>query len=152
LGCGHGGRLAAIAKQVGLSGHAVAIVPDEMSFSRAQKGTAQAGVLADIQRASLTRVPLDENAFDVVVIDNTDGVFGKLSDADRTSALSEARRVLRPGGRVMLIGSEPARGLARLFGSGRGPTFDAESALQASGFRSVRTLAEREGLVFMEGL
>src|SRR5262249_3920961 len=80
LGCGHGGRLAAIAKQVGLSGQAVAIVPDEVSFSRAQKGTAQAGVLADIQRASLTRLPLDENAFDVVVVDNTDGVFGKLSD------------------------------------------------------------------------
>jgi ubiquinone/menaquinone biosynthesis C-methylase UbiE len=152
LGCAHGGRLAAIAKPVGLSGYAVVIVPDETSFERAQKGAAQGGVLAEIQRAPLTRVPLADEAFNLVVIDNTDGTFGALSDTDRASVVREALRILRPGGRAMVIGSAPASGIARLFKPGGEPTFDVASTLQAGGFKSVRTLAEREGLVFVEGL
>jgi SAM-dependent methyltransferase len=152
LGCAHGGRLAAIAKPVGLSGYAVAIVPDEASFSRAQRGAAQGGVLAEIQKAPLTRVPLADESFDLVVIDDTDGTFGALSEVDRTSVVREALRILRPGGRAMVIGSGPASGIARLFRSGGGLAFDVASTLQSSGFKSVRTLAEREGLTFVEGL
>src|SRR6267142_150132 len=88
VGCAHGGRLGAVAVKVGLSGRAVAIVPDEPSAERARKGAAAAGAL-----------------------------------------LSRAQS---------------------------GPPFaasgDAGRALQADGFKSVRTLAEREGLVFVEGL
>jgi ubiquinone/menaquinone biosynthesis C-methylase UbiE len=152
LGCAHGGRLAAIAKPVGLSGLAVAIVPDEASLSRAQKGTAQGGVLAEIQIAPLTQVPLADEAFDLVVIDDTDGTFGTQSEADRTLVVREALRLLRPGGRVMVIGAGPASGIARLFRAGGTFTFDVAATLQSGGFKSVRTLAEREGLMFVEGL
>ena len=38
IGCAHGGRLGAVAGKVGLSGRAVAIVPDEPSSARARKG------------------------------------------------------------------------------------------------------------------
>src|SRR4029450_7751374 len=131
---------------------AVAIVPDEASFSRAQRGAAQGGVLAEIQKAPLTRVPLADESFDLVVIDDTDGTFGALSEVDRTSVVREALRILRPGGRAMVIGSGPASGIARLFRSSGGFAFDVASTLQASGFKSVRTLAEREGLAFVEGL
>jgi ubiquinone/menaquinone biosynthesis C-methylase UbiE len=152
LGCAHGGRLAAIAKPVGLSGYAVAIVPDEASLSRAQQGAAQGGVLAEIQQAPLTHVPLADEAFDLVVIDDTDGMVGTHSETDRTLVVREALRVLRPGGRVMVIGSGPVSGIARLFRAGGGFTFDVASTLQTGGFKSVRTLAEREGLTFVEGL
>ena len=63
IGCAHGGRLAAIAKKVGLSGRAVAIVPDDASAARARKGAAQAGVLVEIETAPPTRVPADDAAF-----------------------------------------------------------------------------------------
>jgi SAM-dependent methyltransferase len=152
LGCAHGGRLAAIAKPVGLSGYAVAIVPDEASLSRAQQGSAQGGVLAEIQQAPLTHVPLADEAFDLVVIDDTDGMVGTQSETDRTLVVREALRVLRPGGRVMVIGSGPVSGIGRLFRAGGGFTFDVASTLQTGGFKSVRTLAEREGLTFVEGL
>src|SRR2546427_13284311 len=54
IGCAHGGRLAAVAGKVGLSGQAVAIVPDAASAARASKGAAQAGVVAELRIAPQT--------------------------------------------------------------------------------------------------
>jgi ubiquinone/menaquinone biosynthesis C-methylase UbiE len=153
LGCAHGGRLAAIAAQVGLSGHAIAIVPDEASAARARKGGADAGVLVEVEIAPPTRLPPVDGSFDVVVIDDTGGFFATLRPEDRTATVREVVRILRPGGRVMVIGAAPRGGLAGLFTrTPSGPLFDAEPSLQADGFRSVRRLAEREGLRFVEAL
>jgi hypothetical protein len=73
--------------------------------------------------------------------------------ADRDSAVREALRLLRPGGRVMVIGSAPRPGLAALFTRAEpGPRFDPTPVLQAGGCKAVRVLAERDGLVFVEGM
>src|SRR5919198_3442584 len=74
VGCAHGGRLGAVAAKVGLSGRAVAIVPDEASAARARKGAAEAGALVDVELAPLTRLPLDSDAFDLSVVDDTQGL------------------------------------------------------------------------------
>jgi SAM-dependent methyltransferase len=153
IGCAHGGRLAAVARKVGLSGRAVAFVPDDSSAMRARKGAAQAGVLVEIETAPPTGVPAEDAAFDVVVIDDTAGLLGTLSDRDRAAAVQEALRILRPGGRVLAIGSAPRGGLGALLSRApSGPPFDPAPLFQAAGFRSVRKLAEREGLVFVEGV
>jgi ubiquinone/menaquinone biosynthesis C-methylase UbiE len=153
IGCAHGGRLAAIASQVGLSGRAVAIVPDEDSAARARKGAAQGGVLVEVDVAPTTRLPLDDAAFDLAVIDDTGGLLTGMRAEDRVATVREAIRVLRPGGRVMVIGALPRGGLGALFTRApNGPSFDPASSLQADGFMSVRTLAEREGLRFTEGI
>jgi SAM-dependent methyltransferase len=152
LGCAHGGRLAAIAAQVGLSGHAIAIVPDERSAARARKGGTEAGVLVEMEIAPPTRLPLADGAFDVVVIDDTGGFFATLDPGDRAATVREVIRILRPGGRVMVVGAAP-RGLAAVFTrTPSGPPSDAEFLLKAGGFRSARTLVEREGLWFVEAL
>jgi ubiquinone/menaquinone biosynthesis C-methylase UbiE len=153
IGCAHGGRLAAVAAKVGLSGRAVAIVPDDESSARAQKGASQGGVLVDVETAPPTALPLDAGAFDVVVVDNTGGLLSNLRAEDRVATVREALRVLRPGGRLMVIGATPRGGLGALFTRAQsGPPFDPTPLLEADGFRSVRTLAEREGLVFVEGV
>ena len=153
VGCAHGGRLAAIASRVGLSGRAVAVVPDAESAARAQKGAEQAGVLIDVEIAPPTQLRLEDDAFDVVVIDDTGGLLATLSDNDRVLAIREARRALRPGGRVMVIGAVPRGGLAALFSRAQsGPPFDPMPLLSADHFTSVRTLAERDGLVFVEAI
>ena len=153
IGCAHGGRLAAIAKKAGLSGRAVAIVPDEASAARALKGAAQAGVLVEIETAPPTRLPADDAAFDLVVVDDTAGLLGSMSTNDRAATIRETLRLLRPGGRAIVIGRGPSRGLGRLLGRApAGPPLDAAPALHANGFKSVRTLAERDGLVFVEGI
>jgi ubiquinone/menaquinone biosynthesis C-methylase UbiE len=152
IGCAHGGRLAAVARKVGLSGRAVAFVPDAPSARRAQQGAAEAGVLVEIETAAPMRLPAEDAAFDLVVIDDTAGLLGTMRDPDRAAAVQEALRILRPGGRVVAIGSS-ARGLGALLSRAPGaPLFDPAPALQAAGFVSVRKLAEREGLVFVEGI
>jgi len=72
IGCAHGGRLAAVAAKVGLSGRAVAIVPDEASAARATTGAAEAGVLVDVETSPPTRLPVEDEAFDLAVIDEAE--------------------------------------------------------------------------------
>jgi len=153
VGCAHGGRLAAVAGAVGLSGRAVAIVPDEASAARARKGAEQAGVLVELEIASPTELPLEDSSFDLAILDDTGGLLATMPANDRVAAIREGRRILRPGGRLMVIGAAARAGLAALFTRTQsGPPFDPTPLLAADGFRSVRTLAEREGLVFVEAL
>ena len=160
IGCPHGGRFGALAGQVGLSGDAVAIVPDAASAARAEKGAAQAGALVDVRIAPPAKLGVGDGVFDVAVVDDTGaagGLMGIMGLDDRGAALRELRRVLRPGGRVVLIGSTPPAGLSALLGratpaSSFAVSGDALGALTAGGFKSARTLAAREGLVFVEGI
>jgi len=157
VGGAHGGRLGAVAAKVGLSGRAVLIAPDEPSAERARKGAADAGVLVEVEVAPPTRLPATGNEFDLAVVDDTAGLFAAMRAEDRVAAIRELARVVRPGGRVMIIGAGTRGGLgAMLTRSHSGPPFvasgDAIKALEADGFSSVRTLAERDGLVFVEGI
>ena len=157
IGCAHGGRLGSVAAKVGLSGQAVAIVPDEASAIRARKGATQAGVLVDVEVAPPTSLSAEDHAFDVAVVDDTGGLVGTMRPADRVATIRELLRVLRPGGRVVFIGAAPRGGVGALFTRApSGPPFATSGALHdsltAGGFRPVRTLAERDGLVFVEGV
>ena len=155
IGCAHGGRLGAVAARVGLSGRAVAIVPDEPSAERARKGAAQAGMLVEVEVAPMSALPVEDRAFDVAVIDDTGGLLGEMRPEDRRGLVREVFRILRAGGRVVALGAIPQRGLSALLKRGPAePTFAASGALHellaADGFKPVRTLAERDGLVFIE--
>jgi len=157
IGCAHGDRLGAIAAKVGLSGRAAALVFDQASADRASKGAANAGVLIEVEIAPPTRIALDDDSIDLAVVDDTAGLVDGLNDQDRSSLLREISRVLRPGGRVMIISGAARGGLSKLFSGGTVVSSFATSgaanhALESHGFKLVRTLAERDGLVFVEGV
>jgi ubiquinone/menaquinone biosynthesis C-methylase UbiE len=157
VGCANGARMAAVAAKVGLSGRAVVAAPDDASAARANKGAAGEGVLVEVEVVPPMRLPFDERSFDLVVIDDTAGLVGTMRPEDRVRSLQEVHRVLRPGGRVMLVGTAPRGGFGALLSRAQsGPPFaasgDATKALDAEGFRSARILAEREGLVFVEAM
>jgi ubiquinone/menaquinone biosynthesis C-methylase UbiE len=157
VGCTHGGRLAAVARKVGLTGRAVAVVPDDAAAARARKGAADAGALIEIETAPPSHLPVDTGGFDLAVVDDTAGLMGMLPSEDRVASVRELLRVLRPGGRVIVLGAAARGGLGALLKGGPAPASfaasgEATAALQADGFKSVRTLAEREGLVFVEGI
>jgi len=154
IGCAHGGRLAAVAGKVGLSGRAVLVAPDEAAAERGRKGAENAGVLIEIEMAPPTRLPLDADDFDIAIVDDSGGLLCGLNADDRAKAVNEVRRILRPAGRALLIGPAPRGGLGGLLSRApEGPRFAdaAQRTLESHGFKAVRTLAERDGLAFVEG-
>jgi hypothetical protein len=88
---------------------------------------------------------------DLVVIDDPGGLLSTAANDVRAAALAEALRILRPGGRAMIITGGAPAGLSAWFGPSAPPK-DLVPDVQAAGFTSVRTLAERDGLVFVEGI
>jgi ubiquinone/menaquinone biosynthesis C-methylase UbiE len=155
VGCAHAGRLGAITARAGLSGRAVAVVPDEASAERARRGAAQAGMLVEVEVAPPTALPVEDRAFDVAVVDDTGDLVATLATDDRARMVQELFRVVRPGGRVMALGAVPQGGLGALFKRApTAPSFAASGAfhdlLTVGGFHPVRTLAERDGLIFIE--
>jgi ubiquinone/menaquinone biosynthesis C-methylase UbiE len=156
VGVPDGARIAAIAAKVGLSGRAVAVVPDEEGGARVNRAAASAGVLIDTETADATQLPFADGEFDIAVIDDTAALLEQLRDDARAVIVREAARVLRPGGRVLLIGAAEPTGLGKLISKTPGSPLvvsgGANALLEHSGFGMVRTLAERESLVFVEGL
>lgn len=128
-----------LASKTGLSGIAALAAPDQTQATCARKASEKAGALIDIKLTPAGALSWDAGLFDMVVIDNTGGAFAALPEAERNACLGEARRVLRAGGRVEFI--------ERLTS-----TTGAEQLLTAADFKPVRTLAERDGFRFVEGL
>jgi hypothetical protein len=128
-----------LATKTGLSGVAALAAPDEEQARRARAAADKAGALIEIKVTPPVALAWDDDAFDMIVIDNTGGAFTALGADGRAACLRAAMRVVRPGGRVEII--------ERMT-----DTSHAEDSLQAVGFRPVRTLAERDGFRFVEGL
>lgn len=129
-----------LALKTGLSGTAALAAPDETHAARARGAAEKAGALIDVHVGSPSAWPWQRDAFDMIVIDNTAGSLDETPEQDRTALLVAARNVLRQGGRVELIERVDTRASA------------SEGLLQHAGFRPVRTLAEKDGFRFVEGL
>lgn len=145
---------AALAAKVGLTGRACLVHASEEASARAAALVEQEGALVERFVSPMTALPFEAGAFDVAVLRNT---LAALPPSDRTQAAIEVRRVIRPGGRCIVIDDGRRGGLAV---RRRSPEIDeqylaeggAPARLTAAGFRAVRTLAEREGLIFVEGV
>jgi len=150
------GRVAAIAAKVGLSGRATAVVPDADAVARVDRAAAGAGVLVDTDVADARRLPYGDGEFDLAVLDDTGALVERLGEDDRGAMARELARILRPGGRVVVVGGGEPAGLHRLLSKAPASPLVLSGAvgalLGANGFGIVRTVAEREGLVFVEGL
>ena len=97
LGCGWGRHLAPLAE----AGHD--ITGADLSLDLLRQVPAPDGTRAPLAAADMRALPFRDAAFDVVVnLATSLGLF--LDDALARSALAEARRVLRPAGRLLLEG------------------------------------------------
>ncbi len=149
-------RTAAIAAKVGLSGRAAAAIADETAAARVNKAAADAGVLIEADVAGVTSLPYNDGDFDLAVLDDTAALLERLNERDRHALVREAVRILRPGGRMIVLGGGEPAGLNRILSKTAASPLVLSGAvntlLSSGGFGIVRTLAEREGLVFVEGL
>jgi ubiquinone/menaquinone biosynthesis C-methylase UbiE len=137
MGGGDGRLLAALGAKTGLTGTLAAVEPDKETATRVLTDATKAGVLADAYAAPDGTMPFDVNSFDIAVIP-----FPADESTGLTAPLAEAFRVLRDGGRVSII--------TRMGNAGASTPIIA--AIQQAGFRAARLLAERDKLVFYEGV
>ncbi|MBM3817746.1 MAG: methyltransferase domain-containing protein [Acidimicrobiia bacterium] len=143
----------AIAAKVGLSGTAAMAVADDASAARAREGAARAGALVDVHVTPLQTLPFADSSFDVVVVHTMGGLLASMDEPMRVATLREANRVLRSGGRVVIIEAGARGGLRGLIGSAAtGDAGATVASLTTAGFRGSRRLAEREGYRFLEGM
>jgi ubiquinone/menaquinone biosynthesis C-methylase UbiE len=148
------GLIAALAKVVGLSGQAYAVAQTQGDREAFERQAADAGVLVDVKVAEIVALPYDDDSLDFVVIKQ---VLGGLTQNDRVLCLQQALRVLRPGGRCLVVDTAMRGGLGAVLSR---QSLDiryvesggAKHALEHEGFRGIRLLAERDGLSFVEGV
>jgi SAM-dependent methyltransferase len=149
VGCRATKVIAQLASKPGLAGRACAVDDSAERTARAAAAAERAGALLEIETASLSAMPFERDAFDVVVINH---LLPGLEAAHRVAIVTEAARVLRAGGRCVVVQGGRGTGLAGMFSQARRmEAADVEAVLSSAGFRAVHTIAEREGLVFVEG-
>ena len=147
------GLIATLAGVAGLSGEACAVALDQPQAEAFERAAAAEGVLVEVTVAPLSALPYDPESFDLVVIKN---MLGELRQNTRVACLQQAHRVLRAGGRCLVIEQAIRGGLGALFSrqslDRQYATFGgAQGALKAEGFRGVRLLADRDGMSFTKG-
>jgi SAM-dependent methyltransferase len=147
LGGTEPGLVAALGSKVGFTGRTCAVDADAAVVRRAGAAVERAGVLAEIEHASWTGLPYGEGEFDVAVVH----AVGTLASLDAVGAsLVEVYRVLRPGGRCVILVPAPRRGTPAVEPQAQGAP--PAALLSRAGFRAARLLADREGWTFLEGV
>lgn len=150
LGCHDPKLIARLASKTGLTGRACVVDEDAARTARAAGTALGEGALIETITAPWTALPLDSGAFDVTIARDA---LATLPCGRRGGLLGEVLRVLRAGGRCLVIESVPRGGLGALLARRPAdPDYAATRALEAAGFRAVRTVAQRDGLLFVEGV
>lgn len=149
LGCHDPKAIARVAVKPGLSGRACAVDDIEARVRAAETAAQAEGALLETAVAPLETLPFDGSVFDAVIAIR---LFGHLEPHARRGAFREAMRVVRPGGRCVVVEEGRGRGFKALFSrAARIGATEIEAVLQEGGFRGVRTLAERDKMLFLEG-
>lgn len=137
---------AQLALVTGLNGQTMVVDrPEERG--RIDAAAARAGALVEFSDGSPTSLPLADGSNDVVVIAVG---LGALTADERARGMDEAMRVLRPGGRTIVI--EGIKSPREAAGTERPAIDDGEvlALLTAAGGRAVRTLATAGGRTYYE--
>ena len=137
VGTGPGYLALAASNLVGPDGGAVGIDASPEMIDRARTRAARQGSRAEYLVAAAESLPFDDDSFDVVV---SRLVFHHLPGDVKTAALGEVARVLKPGGRILLVdmASPTARGahhlVAHIMGKRPDMGVDLGALLSAAGF------------------
>jgi ubiquinone/menaquinone biosynthesis C-methylase UbiE len=150
-GCRDARLVVALGARSGMSGHVVAIDPDEQALHAVRTAAERAGVLIEVERAPLSMMPFETGSFDLVVVGSTTGA---VTLAETGATFAEIARVLRPGGRAVVVQLAPRGGVVGSVQTTVGATSapnDLRAAMVNAGLKGVRVLAERDHLQFFEG-
>ena len=154
VGCADPILIARLAVKTGLTGRAFAVDEQEKVVTAAAAIVEREGALIETATAPWSALPLEADSFDVAIVRD---VLPHLTTEVRSGCVREVLRVLRPGGRCLVIDGKGRTGLATVARGASGSTDYATAGgpvhtLTAQGFKASRMLAEREGLLFAEAI
>jgi len=145
--------IAALGIKAGLTGRTCIADSSEREVAHAAAVVEREGALVENAVTPLTTLPYEAGAFDVAILRD---VLGPARADERPAIAAEAERVIRPGGRCLVIETSAKAGFGGLVSRPINPDFHAGGGasplLTHAGFAGVRTLAERSGLTFTEGV
>jgi len=112
VGCGTGEVAQRARARVGPEGEVVGVDPSADMIAVARKKATRAGLTIDYRIAAIEALPFADGSFDVVL---SSLMMHHLPDDLKAVGLAEVRRVLKPGGRLLIVEFMRPRGLlARL--------------------------------------
>jgi demethylmenaquinone methyltransferase/2-methoxy-6-polyprenyl-1,4-benzoquinol methylase/phosphoethanolamine N-methyltransferase len=138
VGCGTGTLAVAASERVGQAGAVYGVDAAAEMVARAQRKAQVAGLPATFQVAPAQSLPFANQHFDVVLCTL---VLHHLPAAARAQALTEMRRVLKTGGRLIVVEIGAARGLHALL----------DPAALLHGHKTKHIMAEIEALLRQTG-
>jgi ubiquinone/menaquinone biosynthesis C-methylase UbiE len=100
VGCGTGTLAIAAKRKVGPAGKVVGVDASSEMLARAQNKATKAALDIDFRMAVAEALPFADATFDAAVCTT---VLHCLSEDGRRSCIAEMIRVLRPGGRLLLV-------------------------------------------------
>jgi hypothetical protein len=129
-----------------LNGRTVVVGHGPAEHARVDDAAGKAGAILEFVDAPLTALPFTADTFHIVVIPDL-----AIGSTDATPTVAEAMRVLQPGGRIILIFGEPARGMLSALNAPPAPASEVVVVLlQRAGFVAARKLAESGGVTYFE--
>lgn len=139
VGCGTGTLAIAAARRVGPVGAVYGIDASPEMLARARRKAAKAGVEAVFRNAPAQALPFPDAKFDAVL---STVMLHHLPRKDREQCTAEMRRVLKPGGSVLVVefalaASERKGLLARFHRHGRVKLEEIVALLKAAGLEVV---------------
>ena len=120
VGCGTGTLLLAAAERVGATGGLHGVEPSPEMAARARSKAARRKVPLRIVEGSADRLPYADGSFDAVLCTM---VLHHLPASRAAPAIREFRRVLRPGGRVVVVDWQRPRSLGKALAAGLGVVY-----------------------------
>jgi len=106
VGCGTGVLLLEAEKRVGTEGSLVGIDVEPAMIEQSRKRAGKAGSRATFAVASVDHIPYPDNTFDVVF---STLMYHHLTETQRSAALVELERLIKPGGRLVVVDINPTR-------------------------------------------
>ena len=154
VGCADPLLIAQLALKTGLTGRAYAVDERNALVTAAENVAVREGALIETASAPWAALPVQADEFDVAIVRD---VLPHLTQEQRATCIREVRRVLRPGGRCLVVDGRSRTGfLARARGTSIPPDYTEPgglvTVLAAQGLKAARILAEREGLIFAEAV
>ncbi len=151
VGTGDAALATELAQVTGLTGEVRVADDAPDAAAKIEAAVRKSGSLVELDAAPAAHLPFDRGSFDVVVLNRQ---LGEAQVAERMRIASEAVRIAKPGGRIVVIEAGPATGLFARFSKPRDVLAPdvIQGVLTTAGCRATRVLAEAGGAVYVEAL